>query len=141
MSMINGVIQFVASSAIDVLPVVVFLFVFQVFVTGERIKNWRKSAVGFAFVVAGLVFFLAGLEQTLFPFGRLMAQQLTDPDFLHVTSGVTGDLVWQDYYWVYIFALAIGFSTTMADYTSSFNAHHSLVTCPGATGASGRNWR
>ena len=44
-----------------------------------------------------------------------MAQQLTDPVFLHEVTGKTGDLAWQDYYWVYLFAVAIGFSTAMAE--------------------------
>jgi hypothetical protein len=45
-----------------------------------------------------------------------MAQQLTSPSFLLETVGKTiGNLVWQDYYWVYIFACAIGFSTTLAE--------------------------
>jgi hypothetical protein len=67
-------------------------------------------------VVVGLGLFLVGLEQTLFPLGRLMAAQLTDPAFLHDAVGRgTAALVWQDYYWVYLFALAIGFSTTLAE--------------------------
>jgi hypothetical protein len=45
-----------------------------------------------------------------------MAQQLTDPAFLHETAGkATANLSWQDYYWVYLFAIAIGFSTTLAE--------------------------
>jgi hypothetical protein len=45
-----------------------------------------------------------------------MAAQLTDPGFLHDAVGRgTAALVWQDYYWVYLFALAIGFSTTLAE--------------------------
>jgi hypothetical protein len=45
-----------------------------------------------------------------------MAQQLTDPEFLHATRiSVVGALDWEDYHWVYIFAAAIGFSTTLAE--------------------------
>jgi len=98
-----------------VLPIAIFLFAFQRFVIGERMPNWKPILVGFVFVVTGLGLFLIGLEQTLFPLGRLMAQQLTDPDFLQQVAGGSSTLVWQDYYWVYIFALAIGFSTTLAE--------------------------
>jgi hypothetical protein len=78
--------------------------------------NRKNIIVGFLFVVVGLGLFLVGLEQTLFPLGRLMAAQLTDPAFLHDAVGRgTAALVWQDYYWVYLFALAIGFSTTLAE--------------------------
>jgi hypothetical protein len=109
-------LQFIADSAVDVLPIAVFLFAFQRLVIGEPMHNWKQIVVGFLFVVVGLGLFLEGLEQTLFPLGRLMAQQLTDPDFLHeaVGRGVSA-LVWYDYYWVYLFALAIGFSSALAE--------------------------
>ena len=105
-----------ASSALDVLPIAVFLFAFQWLVIGGRMSNARQIATGFVFVVVGLGFFLEGLELSLFPLGRLMAGQLTDPEFLLESAGrVASDLAWQDFYWVYIFAAAVGFSTTMAE--------------------------
>jgi hypothetical protein len=108
--------RFVVDSAVDVLPIAVFLFLFQRFVVGEILANWKQILVGFLFVVLGLGLFLVGLEETLFPLGRLMAQQLTDPAFLYESVGkAASSLVWQDYYWVYLFALAIGFSTTLAE--------------------------
>ena len=97
MTLLIDIAQSVLSSTADVLPIVVFLFVFQRLVIGERMKNGKQIAVGFLFVVVGLGLFLIGLEQTLFPLGRLMAQQLTDPEFLHRVSGSASDLVWQDY--------------------------------------------
>jgi hypothetical protein len=115
MTFLGDIVQFILGSAVDVLPIVVFLFAFQRLVIGEPMANWRQIAVGFLFVVVGLGLFLVGLEQTLFPLGRLMAEQLTDPEFLQQASGGAEKLVWQDYYWVYIFAVAIGFSTTMAE--------------------------
>ena len=116
MDLIFSSIRFVANSAVDVLPVAIFLFAFQYFVIGEAIPNWRRIAVGFLFVAVGLGLFLVGLEQTLFPLGRLMAQQLTDSAFLEQISGHSAEaLVWQDYYWVYLFALAVGFATTLAE--------------------------
>ena len=41
-----------------------------------------------------------------------MAAQLTAPPFL---SGGDQPLGWRDYYWVYVFAAAIGFATTVAE--------------------------
>jgi len=103
-------------SAIDVLPIVIFLFAFQRIVIGQPLPNGGRIAVGFIFVVVGLGLFLLGLEQSLFPLGKLMAQQLTDPAFLHATVGkAVSNLSWDDYYWVYVFACAIGFSTTLAE--------------------------
>jgi hypothetical protein len=116
MELIVSSFESIASSALDVLPIAVFLFAFQRFVIGGPMVNRKQIAIGFLFVVIGLGLFLVGLEQTLFPLGRLMAQQLTDPEFLHAAVGRAGSaLVWHDYYWVYLFALAIGFSTTLAE--------------------------
>jgi len=116
MELIISSIEFIASSAVDVLPIAIFLFAFQRLVIGGPMPNRKQIAVGFLFVVVGLGLFLAGLEQTLFPLGRLMAQQLTDPEFLRTVVGQgASTLVWQDYYWVYLFALAIAFSTTLAE--------------------------
>ena len=116
MDLILEALTFIWDSAEDVAPIVFFLFAFQLFVLRERIPNLEKILVGFVFVTVGLGLFLVGLEQSLFPLGRLMAQQLTDPEFLLDVSGHIGDaLVWQDFYWVYVFAAAIGFATTMAE--------------------------
>jgi len=116
MELIVASMRFIVDSALDVLPIAVFLFVFQRLVVGESLANWKQIVIGFIFVVVGLGLFLVGLEETLFPLGRLMAQQLTDPVFLFETSGkAVSALVWQDYYWVYLFALAIGFSTALAE--------------------------
>jgi len=115
MDLIVEAIAFVGGTARDVLPIAIFLFAFQRLVIGEPMRNRGQIAVGFLFVVLGLGFFLVGLEQSLFPLGRLMAQQLTDPAFLQEVTGKVGNLVWQDYYWVYLFAAAIGFSTAMAE--------------------------
>ncbi|NNF67901.1 MAG: DUF1538 domain-containing protein, partial [Gammaproteobacteria bacterium] len=61
------------------------------------------------YVIVGLVMFLIGLEEALFPLGRQMAQQLTAPEFLGDVSH------WSQYYWVYIFAFLIGLATTIAE--------------------------
>ncbi len=116
MDLILDTLQFIFDSAIDVAPIAVFLFAFQRFVIGGKMPNRKGIVVGFLFVVVGLGLFLVGLEQTLFPLGRLMAEQLTNPEFLQdVVGRSTAALRWHDYYWVYIFGAAIGFSTTLAE--------------------------
>jgi hypothetical protein len=98
----------------DVLPIAAILFGFQVFVLRRPIPHLRQVLVGFAFVLIGLSLFLDGLEEALFPLGRLMAEQLTDPAL--IGGGAAADtLTWGDYYWVYLFAAAIGFATTVAE--------------------------
>ena len=98
----------------DVAPIVLLIAIFQVFVIKKTIPNLKKVGLGVVFVIIGLTFFLIGLEQALFPLGELMATQLSQPEFvLKNYSGSLSD--WQAYYWVYIFAALIGFSTTIAE--------------------------
>ena len=76
----------------------------------------NTQTVGFLFVVVGLGLFLEGLEQSLFPLGRMMAEQLTHPEFLLDTvEHAVAEFTWEDFYWVYIFAATVGFSTAMAE--------------------------
>jgi len=116
MDLAINALRFIANSALDVLPIAIFLFVFQRVVIGGPMPNRNRILIGFGFVIVGLGLFLVGLEQTLFPLGRLMAQQLTSPEFLMSdAANSVSILTWQDFYWVYIFAAAIGFSTAMAE--------------------------
>lgn len=97
----------------DVFPIAVVIFGFQFAVIRRPIPNLKRVLLGFFYVLLGLSVFLLGLEQALFPLGKLMAEQLTDPAFLQID--VNAALDWSDYYWVYLFAFAIGFSTTIAE--------------------------
>jgi len=100
----------------DVMPIAIIIFGFQLLVIRKAIPNLKKVLFGFFYVLIGLVFFLQGLEQALFPLGKLMASQLTDPAFIYAGMEAIPDVVhWGDYMWVYIFAAAIGFSTTIAE--------------------------
>ncbi len=106
---------------LDVLPIIAIVFAFQLFVLRKRPPNLRRVLVGTVYVVLGLALFLIGLEEALFPIGRTMAQQLTDPAFVSHESagalalGLAQSVRWQDYYWVYLFAVAIGFAATVAE--------------------------
>ena len=100
------------STITDVIPIAVIIFGFQLFVIRKRIPKLSRVLAGFVLVLSGLSLFLAGLERALFPIGRLMAEQLTDPAFI---GAVSDTVVWQDYIWVYLFAFAIGASTTVAE--------------------------
>ena len=100
----------------DILPIVVIIFFVQYAVIRRPMPNLLRVVSGFLLVLLGMAFFLVGLEEALFPIGELMAQQLTDPVFLQrALDNVAGTLHWADYKWVYIFAAAIGFSTTIAE--------------------------
>lgn len=99
----------------DVLPIIAVILFFQIFVIRQRVNHPQRLIAGFAFVLGGLALFLLGLEMALFPIGKLMAAQLTDPVFLASSGGHVEALGWADYYWVYLFAFMIGFSTTLAE--------------------------
>ncbi|MCF8480625.1 MAG: DUF1538 domain-containing protein [Rhodospirillum sp.] len=105
------------STVLDVAPILLVLILFQVFVLRQTIPNLKRMVLGFVYVVIGLDLFLVGLDLALFPLGRLMAAQLTDPAFLGATPGPGGEpmVVWTDYLWVYVFAAAVGFATTVAE--------------------------
>jgi hypothetical protein len=104
------------STITDVLPIAGIIFGFQLLVLRQKVPHLKQVLVGFVYVLVGLTLFLVGLEVALFPIGKLMAQQLTDPDFIQrAADAVSGKLAWNDYAWVYLFAAAIGFSTTIAE--------------------------
>jgi hypothetical protein len=104
------------STALDVFPIVAFLFLFQAFVLRKPLPNVKRVLAGLVLVVAGLGLFLIGLEQTLFPVGRLMAAQLTSPEVLTGSAvASSGEALWHAYLWVYAFAITIGFATTIAE--------------------------
>jgi len=98
---------------IEVAPIVGVLLGFQLLILRKPIARLRRVLIGLGLVVLGLTLFLFGLEKALFPLGKAMAARLTDPEFLGLTRGVAAH--WAAYYWVYIFAFAIGFATTIAE--------------------------
>lgn len=114
MELLTSLLSIFFSTIKDVLPIAAIIFGFQLFVIRKPIANLRRVLIGFVYVIVGLAFFLLGLEKALFPVGKLMAEQLTNPEF--ISRGVeAATLHWSDYYWVYIFAFAIGASTTIAE--------------------------
>lgn len=102
------------STLTDVLPIILILVGFQAFVLRRRIANLPKVVLGFLLVVLGLTLFLEGLDHALFPIGKLMAQQLTTPEFLGL-AGEDSVRKWQDFIWVYGFAFTIGFASSIAE--------------------------
>lgn len=106
--------QVLLTTCRDVLPIAAIIIGFQVLVIRKPLAHPKKMLIGFIYVLLGIAFFLKGLEMALFPLGKLMAAQLTNPEFLGINPGEQ-DVNWQAYYWVYIFAASIGFATTLAE--------------------------
>ncbi|OUS12092.1 hypothetical protein A9Q89_06750 [Gammaproteobacteria bacterium 53_120_T64] len=118
MNILSELFNTLLGTVVDVMPIAVILFGFQFFVIRKKPANLAATLIGFIWVLIGLSFFLLGLEWCLFPLGRVMAEQLTDPAFIQAAQSsetLLGEVTWRDYYWVYLFAFSIGFSTTIAE--------------------------
>jgi len=115
--MIPSFLQTLLETLRDLLPIVLIFGFFMFVVLRGPVVNPGRVLLGWVYVLLGMVFFLEGLEMAIFPLGEMMARQLTDPLFLfgHALADA-GELVqWQSYGWVYVFAFAIGLSTTFAE--------------------------
>ncbi len=106
----------------DVLPIIGVIIFFQLIVIRKKIDNLGRLVYGSVLVVVGLALFLIGLEEGLFPLGESMSRQLTNFHFLakgntslieHIEK--TGVINPSLYFWTYIFAFLIGFSTPIAE--------------------------
>lgn len=116
MELLHSLASVFMQTVMDVVPIAIIIFGFQLLVIRKPIPHLKTVLFGFLYVLIGLSFFLEGLEMALFPMGKLMAAQLTDPAFIFEgLTSIPEVFRWQDYMWVYIFAAAIGFSTTIAE--------------------------
>jgi len=93
-------IKQLVSSFIDLLPIIVVVLVFQLFIIKQPIPDVANMIFGILLVVLGLSFFIIGLEQSLFPLGESMAF-----DFARKGS----------LFWLLVFAFSLGFGTTVAE--------------------------
>jgi hypothetical protein len=113
--MISNFLYTLAGTGRDLLPIAFLFTFFQLVVIKEKVANISRILVGSLYVFLGLTLFLTGLEQALFPLGKIMADQLTDPEFLRGTQTFVDLTDWKTYSWMYLFAAAIGFATTVAE--------------------------
>jgi len=112
---INDLSKILFATCRDVLPIIILITVFQLLVLRQPIPHLRRLLVGGIYVIIGLALFLAGLEKALFPLGKIMASQLSDPAFIYGAGEVVAHADWKEYGWVYLFAAMIGFATTIAE--------------------------
>jgi hypothetical protein len=90
----------VLSSVRDLLPIVVVVTFFQVFVIQQPFPEFGRILAGCLMVILGLAFFIRGLEQGLFPIGESIAYAFARKANLP---------------WLLAFAFALGFGTTIAE--------------------------
>ena len=115
MDLITTFTNILALTVKDIFPVVALLLFFQLVVLRRPLPNWKRVALGFLFVLIGLTLFLDGLETALFPIGKIMAKQLSAPEFVFGTKNVPPEAAWYKYSWVFVFGALIGFATTVAE--------------------------
>lgn len=89
-----------ADSLRDLLPIVVVIAVFQLFVIRQPVEGILSLVVGALLVVAGLAFFIFGLRLALFPIGEGLAHSLASKGSV---------------FWLTTFAFVLGFGTTVAE--------------------------
>lgn len=115
MEFIYNLSKILLATCRDVLPIVILITGFQLLILRQPIPHLRRLIVGVIYVILGLALFLAGLEKALFPLGKIMATQLSDPAFIYGAGEVVDQADWMAYGWVYLFAAMIGFATTIAE--------------------------
>lgn len=92
--------QSMLGSLRDLAPIVLVIAFFQIAVLQQPVPDFIGIMVGLLCVVAGLTFFIYGLEMGLFPIGESMAHAFARK------GSVT---------WLLIFAFSLGFGTTVAE--------------------------
>ncbi len=115
MELLTTFLHTLALTLKDVFLVVALLVFFQLAVLRRPLPNWRRLALGLVFVIIGLTLFLDGLETALFPIGKIMAKQLSAPQFVFGAKAAPAEAAWYAYAWVYVFGALIGFATTVAE--------------------------
>lgn len=84
----------------DLMPIVVVIGLFQVFVIRQPVDGLLSLVSGGLLVVAGLAFFIFGLRLALFPVGEGLAYSLASKGSI---------------FWLVTFAFVLGFGTTIAE--------------------------
>ncbi|MBR9866186.1 MAG: DUF1538 domain-containing protein [Oceanospirillales bacterium] len=84
----------------DLLPIVVVIAFFQLVVLQQPVPDLVGLLTGLLCVVAGLTFFIYGLEMGLFPIGQVLAHAFARKGSL---------------FWLLLFAFSLGFGTTVAE--------------------------
>ena len=115
MDMLLEIAQTFVATCRDVFPVLALIVGFQYIILRQPIPRLRQVVVGFGCVLIGLTLFLVGLEKALFPLGKIMAKQLSAPEFVFGSEMAPENPEWRAYGWVYVFAALIGFATTIAE--------------------------
>ncbi|MEZ8186745.1 DUF1538 family protein [Shewanella sp. 5S214] len=100
MSAIMKLLHAMLSSFKDLIPIILVVSFFELFVLHQAPAELGSILVGIVFVVLGLTFFVFGLEMGLFPIGESLAEALARKGSV---------------FWLIIFSFSLGFGTTLAE--------------------------
>lgn len=84
----------------DLIPIILVVSVFQVFVLQQPVPNLGSILTGAVLVMLGMLLFIQGLEMGLFPIGEGLAYAFASKGSL---------------FWLIVFGFCLGFSTTVAE--------------------------
>jgi hypothetical protein len=93
-------VQAMMASFKDLIPIILVVCFFEIFVLQQAPDNLASIMVGLVFIVLGLTFFVFGLEMGLFPIGESLAQALAKKGSV---------------FWLVVFSFSLGFGTTLAE--------------------------
>ena len=88
------------SSFKDLLPIIMVIAFFQIFILQQVPNDLTSIAIGFFIVAVGLAVFIQGLEIGIFPVGENLANEFA----------AKGSV-----FWLLLFSFMIGFATTIAE--------------------------
>ncbi|GGP73750.1 DUF1538 domain-containing protein [Shewanella ulleungensis] len=100
MSAIVKLLQSMFSSFKDLVPIILVVSFFEIFVLHQAPAELGSILIGLVFIVLGLTFFVFGLEMGLFPIGESLAEALARKGSV---------------FWLVIFSFSLGFGTTLAE--------------------------
>lgn len=98
--MLQRLAQAMLGSLRDLIPILAVILFFQLAVLQQPLPQAGMLLLGLFCIVAGLTFFVFGLEQGLFPLGEAMA-------YAFAKKGSV--------FWLLTFAFCLGFGTTVAE--------------------------
>jgi len=87
-------------SIVNLMPVLIVIIGFQLFVFQEVPDNLTSIILGFCIVIVGVTFFLMGLEIGVFPLGNSLSNEF---------------LAKKSLFWFILFGFALGFSASIAE--------------------------
>ncbi|MDX1809034.1 MAG: DUF1538 domain-containing protein [Sulfurospirillaceae bacterium] len=113
---INIFLHDILNSMKDLVPIVIVISFFQIWIIGEVPKNLVSIIVGLCIIVFGLAMFIRGLEIGIFPVGENLATDFAKKGSL---------------FWLLLFAFFLGFATTIAEPALIAIAHKASIISDG----------